>query len=141
MNKLGVLANMFLSMLSLGLSGPAQAADFATQTNREASVTVMATPRNISPAAGSWDFEISLSTHSMALDQDMVHTAVLIVDSNKPQKPLDWDGDPPGGHHRKGVLRFRPSPAFPQTIELHIDGVGGAKRIFRWRLSNETMMP
>lgn len=134
MNKLGVLANMFLLLLSPGLSAPALAAELATQANREGSVTVMATPKNVSPGAGSWDFEISLSTHSVALDQDMMRAAVLIVDSSKPQMPLDWHGDPPGGHHRKGVLRFRPSAASPQAIELHIDGVGGVKRIFRWQL-------
>ncbi|MEW6133485.1 MAG: hypothetical protein AB1591_10045 [Pseudomonadota bacterium] len=134
MNSFSQLSASFPLMLSLGLFAPAQAAEPETLTNREGAVTVKVTPRNISPNAGSWDFEVSLNTHSVALDQDMAHAAVLMADSGKPQAPLGWYGDPPGGHHRKGVLKFQPSSAFPQTLVLHIDGVGGVKRIFRWRL-------
>lgn len=134
MSRFSQLPSLFLLTLSLGLLGPTQAAELETQTNRESAVTVKVTPRNISPNAGSWDFEVSLSTHSVTLDQDMARAAVLIADSGKPQAPLGWNGDPPGGHHRKGVLRFQPLSVSPRTLELHIDGVGGVKRIFQWRL-------
>lgn len=31
-------------------------------------------------------------------------------DGDKQFKPSAWKGDPPGGHHRKGVLQFAPVP-------------------------------
>lgn len=135
MNKFNRLPATPLLVLSLFIGGMALAADLATQTNREGGVTVKATPKNISTKAGTWDFEISLNTHTVPLDQDMARAAILIADSGKPRAPQAWEGDPPGGHHRKGVLRFQPASASPQTLELHIDGVGGVKRIFRWRLN------
>lgn len=134
MNKFNRLPAASLLALSLFIGGAALAAELESQTNREGAVTVKATPKNISANARTWDFEISLSTHSVPLDQDMARAAVLIADTGKPQAPQVWEGDPPGGHHRKGVLRFQPTSASPHALELHIDGVGGVKRIFRWRL-------
>lgn len=54
--------------------------------------------------------------------------------SGREYAPLAWQGDPPGGHHRKGVLRFKPLAA-ATLVELRISGVGGvATRRFRWEL-------
>lgn len=59
--------------------------------------------------------------------------SVLVETKGCTHPALSWDGDPPGGHHRKGVLRFKPLPEESKTIELRIDGVGGAPRgVFRW---------
>lgn len=136
MNEFRLLPTAFLLMLTLGWFGSAQAADLETVTNREGPVTVRVTPRNISPKSASWDFEVSLNTHSVPLDQDMVSAAVLILDSGKPQRPKTWEGDPPGGHHRKGTLKFQPPSAMPKQIDLQINGIGGInQRVFRWRLS------
>lgn len=136
MNKLSQLPAISLLILSFILPGITQAVDLETRTNRESAVTVKVTPKSISPGVRSWDFEITLSTHSVPLDQDMVRVSALVTDSGKPQSPLAWDGDPPGGHHRKGVLRFQPPSVMPRQIELQIDGVGGVKqRVFRWSLA------
>ncbi len=135
MNKISQLPSIFLLTLALGLLGPTQAADLETRTSREGPVTVKVTPKNISAGAKSWDFEISLNTHSVPLDQDMTLAAVLIEDSGKPQAPKAWDGDPPGGHHRKGTLKFQPPVAMPKQIELQVKGIGGInQRVFRWSL-------
>jgi hypothetical protein len=134
MRKLLNLTALLLALL-LFQTGALQAAGLETQTNREGSVTVKVTPRNISPQAKSWDFEITLTTHTVSLDQDMGRAAVLVFGSGK-QAPLAWEGDPPGGHHRKGVLRFLPPSVFPRFIELHISGIGDVSpRVFRWRLA------
>lgn len=106
-----------------------------TQTNREGPVTVKVTPRNVSPAATTWDFEITLETHTVSLDQDMQRAAVLVDGSGKAQPPLSWDGDPPSGHHRKGVLRFSAPAGEVEFVELRVLDVGGVpRRVFRWRL-------
>lgn len=122
-------------VLVLALAAAPSVPALETLTNREGSVTVKVTPRNIVPGAKTWDFEISLSTHTVPLDQDMARAAVLIGGSGPPQMPLAWEGDPPGGHHREGVLRFQPPSVLPQIIELDINRVGEVKRVFRWRLA------
>jgi hypothetical protein len=49
-----------------------------------------------------------------------------------------WSGDPPGGHHRKGVLQFPAPTNNPATYEVHVKGVGGVDvRIFRWDLKSQ----
>ena len=66
---------------------------------------------------------------------DLARAAQLVDARGKPQGPLAWEGDPPGGHHRRGVLRFRPPAGNPATVELRILDVGGvAVRTFRWSL-------
>ncbi len=128
------LAALLLTSL-LFQTGALQAAGLETQTNREGSVTVKVTPLNISPGTKTWDFEITLTTHTVSLDQDMGSAALLVIGSGRPRPPLAWEGDPPGGHHRKGVLRFQSQPAMPQFVELHISGIGDvSQRVFRWRL-------
>ena len=71
-------------MLLFFLWGMARAADLETLTNRDGPVTVKVTPKNISPGTRSWDFEITLNTHSVPLDQDIARAAVLAADSGKP---------------------------------------------------------
>lgn len=113
------------------VAGVAQAGDFETQTNREAGVTVKVTPVNLTAQTKSWDFEISLNTHTVALDQDMTQVVVLQV-AGESLRPQTWQGDPPGGHHRKGVLRFAVPATKADMIELRINGIGKVDRQFRW---------
>lgn len=134
------IANFILVLMLLVApivpAGILQAAGFETQTNREGSVTVKVTPMNISPQAKSWDFEVVFDTHTSALDQDMRGVTALTDGAGNTRRPLAWEGDPPGGHHRKGVLRFQPLPGAPEFIELSVSGVGGvSERVFRWRLA------
>lgn len=107
----------------------------APQTRSEGGVQVKVTPKNITVAADTWDFEVALNTHSVALDQDLVKTTVLVDPQGKQYLPIAWDGDPPGGHHRSGVLRFKALAVLPSSLELRISGVGGIDaRVFRWQL-------
>lgn len=114
----------------------AQTLDLETQINNEGPVTVTIIPHK-SASAGTLEFEITLETHSVELNEDLVKAVVLIAD-NKNYEPIAWDGDPPGGHHRKGILRFAPISPQSRSITLKIFQVGGIEeRNFTWQLKYE----
>ena len=115
-----------------GAGGIAAAQSLSTQSSGAAGVTVKATPRALT--GGAWEFEIVFDTHTQELNDDLVKTASLLADG-KPLAPAGWQGDPPGGHHRKGVLKFGATDPGPQAIELQIQRPGeSAPRAFRWQL-------
>ena len=106
-----------------------------SQTNSEGSVTVEVTPRDISQNSTSWDFEIVLNTHSGTLDQDLTKSSILIDDKGNQLIPISWEGDAPQGHHRKGILKFKPISPTPKFIQLNINWIGDVDdRIFKWEL-------
>ncbi|HEX4928124.1 MAG TPA: hypothetical protein VFV74_09005 [Burkholderiales bacterium] len=80
-------------------------------------------------------FEVAFDTHTQPLTDDLMKSGELIASSGTGAAPLDWQGDPPGGHHRKGVLRFNAPAPRPASFELHISRPGEAQvRAFRWEL-------
>lgn len=124
--------------LELALCGPIAAVAqpaapkaLAAQTSRRGGVTVSVTPKDVAAGAPRWDFEVVFDTHSVDLNHDLVKSAALIDAAGDRHAPLAWDGDPPGGHHRKGVLRFKPLGAVDE-ITLQIRDVGVPERVFRW---------
>ena len=117
------------------VTGAAAGAEFAQQTSRERGVTVRVKPVDLSASAKAWAFEIALDTHSQDLSDDLVSVATLSGGGGAPHQPTAWEGDPPGGHHRKGLLRFAPLTPAPETVELRILRPGeSAPRSFRWSL-------
>jgi len=100
----------------------------------QASVTVTVTPTLLSEESREWKFDITLSTHSVELDQDMTEIAILTDDSGKEYGPVRWEGAEPGGHHREGILFFTPITPYPQHLKLNIRDVGGVQRLFSWTL-------
>lgn len=111
------------------------AAQLATQRNPANGVTIAVTPGNLVQSAKTWDFTVALDTHSQDLSDDLAATAVLSDGKGKELKPTAWDGAAPGGHHRKGVLRFAPISPQPDSVELRIARSGeAAPRVFRWQL-------
>jgi hypothetical protein len=126
-----LLLSAFATLLAAG--GATEAANLPSQSTSQAGVTVRATPRNLS--GGAWEFEVVFDTHSQDLKDDLVKSAKLVGDGGASYAPTAWQGDPPGGHHREGVLRFKPIAPQPQAIELRIQRAGEpAVRSFRWRL-------
>ena len=107
--------------------------DYQIQENQEGSVTVKVKPKTI--AAGyPLEFEITLDTHSGSLDQDLTKISILINDKEEEFNPIAWEGDPQGGHHRKGILKFKPTPT-PKSIELRLNNIGDVdERVFSWDL-------
>ena len=101
------------------------------KTNAEGAVTVTVTPKSLTGTV--WNFEISLSTHSVELDEDLTKDVVLLDESGKEFKPISWEGDGPGGHHREGVLNFMAIEPRSSSVELKIRDIGEIKeRIFQW---------
>ncbi len=117
--------------------GSAQIKPLPTQVNKEGQVVVRVTPLALSTAADPWRFEVQLDTHVMPLDQDLRTVAVLTDGNGHDERPTAWEGDPPGGHHRKGVLLFRQISPSPASVTLKIREVGSVpERSFTWALGN-----
>ena len=113
--------------------GVIAAGNLPPQSSSESGVTVKVTPRSLAGAA--WEFEVVFDAHSGDLKDDLLKAAVLVADGGAPLSPTGWQGDGPGGHHRKGVLRFKPAAASPASIELRVQRPGeAAPRVFRWKL-------
>lgn len=114
----------------------AEPAALAAQQSTAGMVTVKVTPLDVSSDAIPWRFEILLSTHVVPLTQDLAAVSTLSGNPGTVARALTWEGDPPGGHHRKGILSFKPLDPRPNAITLTIRGIGSvAERRFVWNLS------
>ena len=99
-------------------------------------MTVTVTPQNLSREAQVWEFKIVIDTHSQALSDDLVKSSVLLDGASGRYAPVAWEGAAPGGHHREGILRFKPISPPPPSIELQVTRNGeSAARSFRWPLA------
>jgi len=113
----------------------AYAADLASQSSQSGGATIAVKPVEFSATAATWSFQVTLSTHSQELNDDLVRAAYIVDGAGKKASPTAWEGDAPGGHHRKGVLRFKALTPPPGALELHIQRPGeSAVRKFRWQL-------
>ena len=113
----------------------AEMTDSVPRTSNERGVKVTVIPKNLLNGAKAWEFEVTLETHTQSLNDDLAKSAVLIAGGMQ-YAPLGWEGAPPGGHHRKGLLRFKTVTPRPQSVELQIR-LGGetAPRNFQWRMN------
>jgi len=102
-----------------------------TVINNEDEVEVSVTPKTLSDEF--WTFEVMLNTHSVELSHDLTQSSTLVDKNGNNYKALVWEGDPPGGHHRTGVLKFDSIPR-QENIELRIK-LGDKERSFKWTLS------
>lgn len=130
-----------LALLAIAAVAPlmasAQSKSFPMRENNEGQVRASVTPQNLSKTADAWRFEVRFNTHVTPITQDMLAVASLSDGEGPGEKPTAWEGDPPGGHHRRGVLVFKPMNPMPATITLHIRQVGGiADRTFTWNLAS-----
>ncbi len=126
-----VFAAMVAGVTSMG---NAAEAGLAPQTSNERGVKVAVTPPNFLKEAKTWDFEVTLEAHTQALSEDLAKSSTLIADG-KQYAPLGWEGAPPGGHHRKGLLHFKAITPQPPSVELQIRLTGeAAPRNFQWLL-------
>jgi len=111
----------------------APAALFAIKEDERGGVTFSVTPKNFTEDAPSWDFDIVIDNHARELSEDLILVSTLVIDSGASQKPMVWEGDAPTGHHRKGVLKFKPIGPAPKSFELKIQSTEG-ERSFLWQL-------
>ena len=109
-----------------------------TQTNAEGSVEVSVTALRGGAADADWSFTVELNTHSGSLDDDLAAASELRDGQGNVYTPVAWDGAPPGGHHREGILKFAPISPYPTSLALVVKGVGGvAERTFTWQIKGQ----
>jgi hypothetical protein len=114
------------------------ASSFETQSNNEQAVTVEITPLNLSQGETTLEFEVVFSTHSVELGFDPVALSLLRDSAGNEVPAAAWEGDPAGGHHRSGTLRFELPKAPIDSVEVIIRDIAGVpERVFEWDLVKE----
>ena len=109
--------------------------DLSTKIDSRGEVSFEVTPINFS-FDNSIKLEIKINTHSGSLDLDLAEISILEDDKGKKYQPMDWQGSPPGGHHRSGILVFPKLDIQTKNIKLTIqDDFGILPRIFEWELN------
>jgi hypothetical protein len=131
-----MLFGLLVTAVLLLNNSPTAAAELGARSSSASGVTVKVTPKDISPQAAVWTFAVVLDTHSQDLRDDLAKTANLVDARGGRHAPIAWEGAPPGGHHREGVLRFKGLGAQAGALELQIQRAGEqAPRVFRWKLN------
>lgn len=124
---------LFIMVLALGLVINAYA--YKSIASRESRVTVDVSPKQLVIGQPT-QFQVRMNTHSVELSQDMVAISELMDDQGKIYRPLKWQGSPPGGHHRKGLLEFPVLEGSPTSVKLIIKSVAKVpERIFEWEIN------
>lgn len=102
-----------------------------TQTSNRSAVTLKVTPKTVH--GDVLEFEMVFDTHTQELNDDLLKSAVLVGRDGTQVVPTAWNGDPPSGHHRKGVLQFNAPKPRPDVLELRVSRPGEpAPRVFKW---------
>jgi len=110
-----------------------------TRIDQQGEVVVQVTPINLDMPGDTLDFEISLETHSVELNMNLVNHATLITDTRIVVQPIGWDG-PIGGHHVSGTLTFPVSVDGGFILDgvteliMEIRDVDAELRTFEWIL-------
>ena len=110
---------------------------FDLKISDEGEVKIAVQPE-ISGNESEWNFRVAMNTHSMELMDDLTRVSALIGSGGAKYAPFAWEGDPPGGHHRGGILKFKAVSPLSSLITLTIRDVGGIKeRKFEWQLKGQ----
>jgi len=104
-------------------------------------VTVKVTPANLKDSdADTLDFTVSLDTHTVELNYDLVQLAVLTDNLGNEYSPASWTPEQSDGHHVGGLLSFgdRVTILEEGVTELTLtvkDVAGIAERFFVWSIN------
>lgn len=130
MSRISLSTVVLLAAFAFG-SGTAAAQSLTPKSSTQSALTIKVTPRTVQGAV--WEFDMVFDTHTQELNDDLLKSAVLVAPDGARLAPLAWQGDPPGGHHRKGFLRFNAPDPFPARIVLVVTRPGEPKaRSFEW---------
>lgn len=103
-----------------------------SQTNSEKEVAIEVVPKVLASGKEAI-FQVSLNTHSVPLDYDLINIVKLTDDRGNIYQALSWDGGK-GGHHLDGALSFPKILKGAKSINLTISQIGAVERNFRWSL-------
>ena len=134
MRGLTVLAGVLVATLVAGCGGQpglvGSASGLAPRTVNAGSVEVTITPVTVDDSGAA--FEIKFDTHLGDLGLDVPEASRLVVDGNE-WGGASWAGDPPGGHHREGELRFKRGGTARGEVRLTLSGLPAPVEA-RWTL-------
>lgn len=109
--------------------------DLSAKINSENFVSIEIKPTDFS-FNKTVRFDISINTHQGSLDFDLTKISYLEDDKGNIFQPWSWEGSPPGGHHRSGILSFPGLSEKTKFIKLTIKNVYNVpERVFRWEAS------
>lgn len=121
---------VFITIVGLATGGWA----YESKSSNLKNVRVEIMPAQLIPGQPA-QFKVQMTTHSVELNYDMVKLSTLKDDTGREYQALKWDGDPPVGHHRKGVLEFPAIAKDTKSITLYIKNIAGVpERLFKWTL-------
>lgn len=136
-----ILAGVWVSSFISQTSEPSNTTDVPlyareSEISSENGITITVTPEEFSD--NEWKFSIAIDTHAGELTTDLENHAALIDEQGNTHAPRSWSGDPPGGHHRNGILLFDPIHPPPASLTLRIKKAGEShERTFVWPVKNE----
>lgn len=139
MTKVGIMRvtavlGFLLLLLATAAPSSAQGGPLQAQEQGAGGVTVKVEPVSASGGA-PMAFEITLDTHSADLGADLTQVVELDTGGGATLRPTGWEGSPPGGHHRSGVLSFPPLPEGATMLRLILRDIAGVpERVFEWSL-------
>ena len=132
----GVVAASFLTV-SIQVNAQNKqdlAVDLGPLVDNQNAVSVEVVPIDFSIDAPI-KFRIGINTHQGDLKFDLTRISQLSDHRGNLLEPLSWEGSPPGGHHRSGILTFPPLSGQTEWIRLTIKDVYNVpERIFEWKL-------
>lgn len=112
----------------------AEAFELPEKLNKENRVSIKVKPLDFDYGKPV-KFAVSIDTHSGSLKFDLTRISVLEDDKGNVYRPTGWEGSPPGGHHRSGILSFPRVGTGTGSIKLTIRNVYGVpERVFEWAL-------
>ena len=128
--KIPHFVSLMITLILVAVAADASA--YKTKSNKENRVRVDVRPVQLLPGKAA-KFEIRMNTHSGDLGQDLIAVCTLKDNSGREYLPTNWDGSPPGGHHRSGVLEFSELGEGVESITLVIREVANVpERVFNW---------
>lgn len=135
--SLGVIVFAFLSFQKTPVEkSPLAQEEWEEKSDERLPVSIKVKPVQMGGNVASWEFLITLDTHSVELNEDLLQAVILTDDQGNSIQPIAWEGAPPGGHHREGSLIFEPTTSTPQWVELKIQNIGGIpERSFKWEFN------
>ena len=131
-----IITSQILAVVTLiVVTGLASVADAYERKSIDANnVRVEIVPIQLSPGQ-QIKFKIRMQTHSVELSHDMVSVSILKDDNGREYRPLNWNGSPPSGHHRSGVLEFPALTGKPTAVTLVIKDIANVpERTFQWKV-------